>query len=77
LLSKMGNTMDRNHGAYLRDDIYELRVKTRYGHIRLLYFFFRKSIIVITNGLHKKTQKVPDPEIKRAIQYREDYLSRH
>ncbi len=74
-LSKYGNTLGRPYVGYLGDKIYELIISTRYGEIRLLYFFDDEKII-ITNGFRKKTRKTPPGEIKKAILYREDFLDR-
>ena len=72
-LAEHGYHLDRPHVAYLRDDIYELRVKTRNGNFRCLYFFYHRERIVVTHGFKKKTQKTPEAEIQRAVEYRRDY----
>lgn len=76
-LAQYGNKLDRPHVAYLRDDIYELRVKTRNGQFRFFYFYFNGQKIVITHGYQKKTSKIADPEIDKASDYRRDYFERH
>jgi len=76
LLKGLGYKLDRPHAAYLRDDIYELRIKTRNKNIRILYFFFERNRIVLTNGVIKKSDKTPDSEINKAILYRNNYLER-
>lgn len=38
-LKEFGYRLDRPHVGYLRDDIYELRVKTVDRQIRIFYFF--------------------------------------
>ena len=77
LLAKNGPALRRPHIAYLRGDIWELRVKTRSGQFRFFHFYFDGQTIVITHGYHKKTNKVADSEIDRAIEYRKDYLTSH
>lgn len=76
LLEEFGNELERPHVAYLRDDIWELRVKTRSGQYRFFHFYFAGKTIVITHGYHKKTGKVADSEIDKAIGFRQDYLAR-
>jgi phage-related protein len=75
-LETYGANLKRPHVAPLRDGIWELRSDGMHGQYRLLYFFFAGDTIVITHGCRKKTQKVPDGEIDRAVKIREDYLTR-
>lgn len=75
-LEEYGKELERPHVAPLRDHIWELRKETHQGNIRLLYFFFDGNKFIITHGFKKKTNKVPDNEIDRAIEYREEYLKR-
>ncbi len=77
LMAEYGYRLKRPHADYLRDDIYELRTKTRSGNIRLLYFFFLREKIVLTHGFPKKAGKVSDAEIDKAIEYRKDYYQRN
>ncbi|MCI0693237.1 type II toxin-antitoxin system RelE/ParE family toxin [candidate division KSB1 bacterium] len=42
-----------------------------------LYFFTRGNTIILPHGFVKKTTKVPENEIERAIRYRRDYVVRH
>lgn len=74
-LSEHGNNLKRPHADYLRDGIYELRVRTNQGQYRLFYFFFDGTEIIITHGYPKKTSKVRDQEIQKAIEYRKDHLA--
>jgi phage-related protein len=73
LAEQYGHRLPRPHSAPLREKICELRVKTRNGQFRFLYFFDHKKII-ITHGFKKKTGKVPNSEIEKAIKYREMYF---
>ena len=76
LLAEFGYRLKRPHAAFLRDGIYELRAETHHGQLRLLYFYVGSSVIVVTHGFRKKTAKVPEAEIERAIDCREEYLNR-
>lgn len=71
-LEKFGNQLRRPQADYLRDKIYELRVSTRNGQFRFLYFFDYNNIIV-THGFRKKTRKVPKKQIDLAIKYKNMY----
>ena len=76
-LELFGPELRRPHVDYLHDNIYELRVQTPNGGIRIFYFFFDARKIVMTHGIRKKTSQVPPAEIDRAIAYRADYLEQH
>lgn len=75
MLSEYGNKLDRPHADLLRDKIHELIISTRYGEIRLLYFFDDKKIY-ITHGLFKKSKRTSDTQINKAIEYRKIHFKR-
>ncbi len=61
---------------YLRntDGIYEIRVITTFKNIRILCFFDKEQIVVLTNCFLKKTQKTPIKEIRLAEKLKKEYL---
>ncbi len=65
-LAAEGHALRRPEADYLRDGIYELRI--RHGHVnyRILYFFHGRNVVILSHGLTKEAQ-VPDAEIERAI----------
>jgi phage-related protein len=58
------------------DDIWEVRVSLGSDAYRIFCFFAGNSIVVLTHGLVKKTQKTPPREIERAEECKRKYLSR-
>lgn len=60
---------------HLRDGIFELRVRHTNKIIRSLYFYFVDKMIIFTNGIVKKTSKIPNSEIEKAIKYRKLHKS--
>jgi phage-related protein len=76
-LKEHGNRLRRPQVEYLGDDIYELRVKTLSGQFRFFYFFYVGNSIVVTHGIKKKTQKVPEHDLKLAKEYRRIHYDRH
>jgi phage-related protein len=58
------------------DEIWECRIKYGSNIYRIFCFFDRHSIVVLTHGLVKKSQKTPQREIEKAESYRKDFLSR-
>ena|SRR3990172_1971697 len=57
-------------------DIWEIRVNFGGETYRLLGFFDGKDLIILTNAFSKKSQKLPQNEIKLAEQRKKDYLNR-
>jgi phage-related protein len=62
----LGHELRRPEADYLRDGIYELRVRLGSVNYRLLYFFHGQTASVIAHGLTKEAA-VPASDIKRAI----------
>ncbi|MDP4188463.1 MAG: type II toxin-antitoxin system RelE/ParE family toxin [Bacteroidota bacterium] len=56
------------------DGIYEVRVITTFKSIRILCFFDKGDLVVLTNCFIKKTQKTPRQEIKIAELLKAEYL---
>lgn len=59
------------------DDIWEARISFGSNIYRVFFFFCKGSIVVLTHGIVKKTQKTPSKEIEKAEKYKKDYLRRH
>ena len=59
-----------------REGIWEIRIQFGNDIFRLLGFFDGGSLLVLTNGFAKKTQKTPPNEIVLAVRRKEDYLAR-
>ena len=58
------------------DELWEVRTEFGGDAFRLLGFWDAGSLIFLTNGFAKKTQKTPNREIELAGQRRRDYLNR-
>ena len=56
------------------DDLWEIRPTLGSNTFRLLCFFDASELIVATNGFAKKTNKVPQQEIKLAEERNRDYF---
>jgi phage-related protein len=65
-LREMGHELRRPEADFLRDGIYELRVRLRGIHHRILYFFHGTIAAVVSHGLVKE-RVVPPKEIDRAV----------
>jgi len=58
------------------EGIWECSVQYGSNIYRIFCFFDTHSVVILTHGLIKKTQKTPKQEIERAESYRKDFLSR-
>ncbi len=58
------------------DGIWECRVQYGSNIYRIFCFFDSHSVVVLTHGMIKKTQKTPKGEIERAVICKKDYMSR-
>ena len=65
-LEEYGYELRRPQADYLRDGIYELRIKRQKENYRVLYFF-HENRAVISHGFMKQQDKVPDKEIEIVI----------
>ena len=65
-LAALGHELRRPEADFLRDGIYELRVRLRTTNYRMLYFFHGRTAAVLSHGVSKEDQ-VPTYEIDRAI----------
>jgi len=72
LLEDLGPSLHRPLADFLRDGIYELRIRHQRRNYRVLYFFAGKGTVVISHGLIK-IDKVPSEEIDKAIKARIQY----
>ena len=73
-----GHELRRQEADYLRDDIYELRVRHGNVHDRILYFF-HEGRAILSHGCTKE-DVVPPAEIDRAVANKSRFVrnpSRH
>lgn len=65
-LEELGHELRRPEADYLRDDIYELRVRFQSVNYRVLYFFHGRTVAVVSHGCTKE-REVPKREIDDAV----------
>ena len=58
------------------EEIWECRIQFGSNAYRIFCFFADNSVVVLTHGFIKKSQKTPKSEIERAESYRKDFLKR-
>ena len=72
-LREMGHELRRPVADFLRDGVYELRVRHQNVHYRMLYFF-NEQRAVISHGT-KKEDEVPKTEIDLALKRKRRFES--
>jgi len=58
------------------EEIWECRIVFGSNAYRIFCFFVENSVVVLTHGFVKKSQKAPISEIERAEAHRRDFLKR-
>jgi len=71
-LEEKGEEVKRPIGDYIGRKLYELRPK----QTRILYFFMFKNFAVLVHAFRKKSNKIPEQEIKLAQKRMEEFLLR-
>lgn len=65
-LAEYGFELRRPEADYLRDGVYELRIRHRRVHLRILYFFHGQQEAVLSHIIAKEG-RIPMREIDRAL----------
>src|SRR5947207_10026473 len=71
-LRELGFELRRPEADYLRYGIYELRTKLGHVNYRMLYFYYGRTIAVISAGFTKEGS-IPPIEIERAIRRKSEF----
>ncbi len=62
-LKNQGHNLRRPIADYLGNGIYELRPKSN----RIFYFFFLKDSAVLVHAMRKKTDKIPEEDLRLCL----------
>jgi phage-related protein len=65
-LALLGHELRRPEADYLRDGVYELRIRKGRVNYRLLYFFHGQDVAILAHALTKE-EAVPEADIERAL----------
>jgi phage-related protein len=74
-LYEQGHELRRPEADYLRDGIYELRVRLQRINYRMLYFFHGNQAAVVSHGVIKE-RRVPSEEIDLAIRRKQAFVKK-
>jgi phage-related protein len=72
-LRERGHELRRPEADFLRDGVYELRVRLGKVNYRMLYFFYENIAAVVSHGLVKE-QRVSPNEIDRAVKAKQRFV---
>jgi phage-related protein len=75
---KIIETQNKIPASYLKhlegtEGIYEIRVQYGNDIFRIFCFFDEGKIVVLANGIQKKTNKTPIREIEKAVRIKKEY----
>ncbi len=73
-LRELGHELRRPEADFLRDGIYELRIRLRRVNYRILYFFHEDTAAIVSHGIVKE-RVVPAREIDRAIDRKRQFAA--
>lgn len=76
VLETYGPQWGMPHVRSLSDGMYELRTEHGSDIFRTFFFHWHDTVLVLTSGYHKKSQKMDSREFERAMRYRDDWLRR-
>ncbi len=74
LLAEHGHQLRRPHADYLEDGIYELRWRTGTVQYRILYFFHKRTAVVLAHAMTKK-RTIPPSDLARAKQRKDNFYA--
>ena len=70
------NLLWKNDVKYIKDKIFELRIKNENNIIRVFYFSKINNEIIILDWFIKKENKLKKQVLDRVIRYKNDYIKR-
>ncbi|MGC8660272.1 MAG: type II toxin-antitoxin system RelE/ParE family toxin [Desulfomonilaceae bacterium] len=73
-LKEFGTELRRPESDYLRDGVYELRIRHERINYRVLYFFSGQNLAILSAGLVKK-DVVPESDIIRALDRKKQFMA--
>lgn len=76
LLLKTQDRLPVKYVKFIKDGLYELRVEWQGNIYRIFFCYDVGNIVILFNGFQKKTQKIPDREIDKALKLRKEYYER-
>lgn len=60
----------------VKDGLFELRIEFQGNIYRIFFIFDEGNVVILFNGFQKKTQKLPNSEIEKALKLKNEYYER-
>lgn len=73
LLFSNNDRIPAHYIKYLENGIYEFRVTYGSNEFQIFFCYDGDKLVILFNGLRKKTQKTPRTDLKKAIRLKEEY----
>ncbi len=58
---------------YIRDGVYEFRVTYGNNEFRIFFCYDGDTLVILFNGVRKKTQKLKNSDIDKAVKLKNEY----
>ncbi len=58
---------------YIREGVYEFRVTHKHSEFRIFFCYDGETLVILFNGIRKKTQKLKNSDVEKAIRIKNEY----
>lgn len=72
LLSSM-DRLPSHYIKYIRDGLYEFRITCINTEYRVFFIYDGDTVVVLFNAIKKKTQKLPNSDVEKALRLKQEY----
>ena len=72
LLSSM-DRLPSHYIKYIRDGLYEFRITCINTEYRVFFIYDGDAVVVLFNAIKKKTQKLPNSDVEKALRLKQEY----
>lgn len=73
LLFTTNERIPTHYIKYIRDGIFEFRVTYGNNEFRIFFCYDGNTMVILFNGIRKKTQKLKNADIEKAVRLKKEY----